>query len=422
MGRISVFIIIFGVLCALGMFLIVNCNMFEDIAMKGDIQLLTVEYEWVQVAKLTHADGAWFGCSVDISGDYIIVGNEFENTFTGSAFIYRRNGSNWQLMGDKIVSGDPDMGDGFGHSVSIDGNYAIIGAYRDDEKDTNSGAAYIFYWDGSSWTQQQKLMTTDPDTLDDGDQFGIAVSISGDKVIIGANKDNSDTGSAFVFHRSGLNWNAISKLEASTGSNSDFFGYSVSIDGNSAIIGAYQDDDNGGNSGSAYVFYWTGSIWGDGGSPSNENTHILASDGAAGDLFGYAVAISGSYALSGASVKSAVYFLQRNGTSWSQNNYQPNDIGATDQFGAAVDISGNLVIIGAYDDDDKGNDSGSAYIYSRTTAGWREEAKLLGSDSAAGDNFGYAVAVDGDYAVVGAYQHNGGAGAVYVFERKLVKK
>jgi hypothetical protein len=170
------------------------------------------------------------------------------------------------------------------------------------------------------------------------------------------------------------------------------------------------------------VFYWTGSIWGDGGSPSNEHTHILASDGAAGDLFGYAVAISGSYALSGASVKSAVYFLQRNGTSWSQNNYQPNDIGATDQFGAAVDISGNLVIIGAYDDDDKGNDLGSAYIYSRTTAGWREEAKLLGSDSAAGDNFGYAVAVDGDYAVVGAYQHNGGAGAVYVFERKLVKK
>ena len=168
-----------------------------------------------------------------------------------SAYIFSRSGNNWTQQ-TKLIPSDGASGDNFGYSVSIAGDYAIIGAF-DDDNGTNSGSAYIFSRSGNNWTQQAKLKPSDGA---DYDLFGYSVSIAGDYAIIGAHYDDdngSASGSAYIFSRSGNNWTQQAKLKPNDGSSYDRFGRSVSIAGDYAIIGAFDDDDNGGNSGSAYV-------------------------------------------------------------------------------------------------------------------------------------------------------------------------
>ncbi|MCK4901925.1 MAG: FG-GAP repeat protein, partial [Thermoplasmatales archaeon] len=248
---------------------------------------------------------------------------------------------------DKLLPSDGAAFDFFGGSVSIDGDYAIIGAYGDADNGQDSGSAYIFTRSGTTWTEQAKLLPSDGTT---DDFFGWSVSIDGDYAIIGAcfDGDNGyESGSAYVFKRDGTTWTEQAKLLPSDGAAEDWFGFSVSIDGDYAIIGAPADDSNGYFSGSAYVFTRSGTNW-------NEQDKLLASDGAEGDLFGWSVSISGDYAIIEAS------------------------------------------------SDDNGFDSGSAYIFKRESTSWTEQAKLLASDGAAGDWFGHSVSIDGDYAIIGA--------------------
>jgi hypothetical protein len=142
--------------------------------------------------------------------------------------------------------------DWFGYGVSISGDYAIVGAFYDDVNVmVDSGSAYVFLRSGSSWSQQAKLTASDSAA---GDRFGLSVSISGDYAIVGANGDDSYKGSAYIFKRGGTSWSEQSKLTALDGTAGDWFGYGVSISDNYAVVGAYFDDDKGTNSGSAYMF------------------------------------------------------------------------------------------------------------------------------------------------------------------------
>ncbi len=153
-----------------------------------------------------------------------------------------------------MLASDGDAGDRFGYSVSISGDYAIVGAYLDNDNGSFSGSAYIFHRDGTSWSQQAKLTASDGVT---NDVFGFSVSVNGDYAIVGAfiDDDNgSNSGSAYIFKRDGTNWHEQFKLTASDAAASDHFGTSVSISGDYAIVGANWDDDNGTNSGSAYIF------------------------------------------------------------------------------------------------------------------------------------------------------------------------
>ena len=274
-----------------------------------------------------------------------------------------------QINEFKITASDGGAVDQFGFSVSISGDYAIVGAFLDDDNGDDSGSAYVFKRTGSSWAEEAKLLASDG-AADDG--FGFSVSISGDYAVVGAalDDDNGDnSGSAYVFKRTGTIWSQEAKLLASDGAALDRFGFSVSISGDYAAVGAYFDDDNGDDSGSAYVFKRTGTSWA-------EEAKLLPSDGAADDLFGYSVSISGDYAL-----------------------------------------------VGARFDDDNGDDSGSAYLFKRTGTSWAQEAKLLASDGAAGDVFGHSVSISGNYAVVGAAldDDNGGdSGSAYVYSDIIV--
>ncbi len=257
---------------------------------------------WDQVTKLTASDasaGDYFGAAVSISGDYLIVGAYYDNapaTTSGSAYVFKRTGTGWTEL-TKITASDGAAGDKFGCSVSIDGNYAIIGAWDADGKGTDSGCVYIFApneVDPNNWDEVAKLLASDGAA---GDNLGVRVWISGDYAIAGARYDDdngSNTGSAYIFKRepNSNNWTEQTKLLASDGAAGDIFGISVSISDDYAIVGAYGHDDNGSESGSAWIFKRNPDTdnW-------SEQVKLLASDGAAGDNFGVELCISGDYAI-----------------------------------------------------------------------------------------------------------------------------
>ncbi len=328
----------------------------------------------------------------------------------------------------KLLASDGADADHFGYSVAISGNTAIVGARYDDDSGLGSGSAYVFVRDPATgiWTEQQKLLASDGAGAD---YFGYAVSISGDSAIVAAYNDDdngSNSGSAYVFVRdaSGV-WSEQQKLLASDGLVADYFGEDVSISGETIIVGAFYNDDNGNNSGSAYIFVRDASgIW-------SEQQKLLAADAAANDRFGKSVSLNGNTAVvgadgvdvSGESSGAAYVFVRDTGTGiWSeQQKLLAADGAAYDSFSEEVSVSGDTVIVGAHADDDNGYDSGAAYVFVRDASGvWREQQKLLASDNMTGDQFGISVSISGDRAIVGAYTDgdNGYAsGSAYVFVR-----
>jgi hypothetical protein len=377
---------------------------------------------WVEQQKLLASDGApddYFGYSVSISGESAVIGAYWDDDkgySSGSAYIFVRNGITWTQQ-QKLVASDGVEADSFGTSVSISGETAVIAADRDDDNGFNSGSAYVFIRNGTSWTEQQKLVASDG--AQDAD-FGNSVSIGGDTIIIGAPGDDDVgdyTGSAYVFVRSGTNWTEQQKLLASDIAPDHIFGNSVSISGETAVIGAIGDDNNGDTSGSAYVFVRSGTSW-------TEQQKLLASDGTEDDRFGVSVSISGETAVIGAdgdddngNLSGSAYVFVRSGTSWTeQQKLLASDGTESDVFGNSVSISGDTAVIGAYSDF-RDSHRGSAYVFVRSGETWLEHQKLLANDGS-GYRFGYSVAVNGPTTVIGATgdQDKGSyAGAAYVF-------
>ncbi len=284
----------------------------------------------------------------------------------------------------------------------------------------------------AGWPERDKLLAFDGTA---GDEFGYSVSISGDYAIVGAfwDDDNgTDSGSAYIFAPNDVdpnNWDQVAKLTASDGVAGDLFGVSVSISGDYAVVGAYGDDDNGDYSGSAYIFYYNGTNW-------SEQAKLLASDGAAGDYFGRSVSISGDYAVVGAYKDDANGTDSGSAYIFTPNEVDPNnwdqvakltasDAAASDWFGGSVSISGDYAIVGAKGDDDNFTNSGSTYIFAPNEVdpnNWDQVAKLTASDGADIDYFSYSVSISDDYAIVGArYDDDSGSnsGSVYMFGKGL---
>jgi hypothetical protein len=269
-----------------------------------------------------------------------------------------------QVTQQKLTGSDSVAYDFFGDSVAISGDYAIVGAAGDDDKGNASGSAYIFQRSGGSWTQVAKLTASDGLA---GDYFGCSAAIAGDYAIVGANEAKRNgirIGLAYIFQRSDSTWNEVAKLAAGDGADLDNFGASVAISGDYAIVGALDDDDKSNDSGSAYVFHRSGSSW-------TQAAKLTASDGVGCDNFGQSVAIFGDFAVVGTvddcdrGVAGSAYIFQRSGGSWTQMaKLTASDGSADDFFGESVAISGDYVIVGAAGDDDKGEQSGSAYVFS----------------------------------------------------------
>ncbi len=379
---------------------------------------------WRQQAKLIAADGAAsdsFGNSVGISGDAVVVGSwkdDDKGTDSGSAYVYARSNAVWSLQA-KLVAADGAASDWFGCAVRIAGDTALVGAYQDDDKGSNSGSAYVFTRSGTNWSAQAKL------TAEDGvaaDYFGISVGISEDTAVVGAKGDDVSKGSAYVFTRSGTNWIEQAKLAAEDGLSGDEFGVSVGVSGDTAVAGAWYNDDKASDAGSAYVFARSGTNW-------TLQAKLVPADGAASDYFGYSVGISGDTVIAGAYKdddyrvdSGSAYVYVRAGEEWSrQAKLTAGDGAIYDKFGCSVGLSGDTAVVGAYWDDDAGSASGSAFVFIRSNTVWSQQAKLTASDAAASDWFGCSVGVSGDTVVVGAYGDNNGkgtdAGCAYVFTR-----
>jgi hypothetical protein len=334
---------------------------------------------WAQQAKLVPADaraGDVFGHAVAISGDAAIIsayGADAAGPDSGAAYIFARAGDSW-LQQAKLVGDDIGMFDRFGASVAIDGNIAVVGAHGKDDAGPDSGAAYVFVNNGGVWTQQTKLSPIDTVA---GDLFGFSVSVSGDYIIVGAHQASAagpDSGTAYIFTRDGVRWRQSAKLSPKDAAVGDAFGYAVSISGDSLIVGAPRDDHLGADAGSAYIFVRSGTQW-------LEQSKLTAEDAESEDEFGAAVSLSGDRAIVGAWKddhppnsdrddpaehidKGSIYAFLRSGFSWRQTG-RATAITANrfDEFGVSLSISGNFAVIGSHGDDATGNNSGAAYIF-----------------------------------------------------------
>jgi hypothetical protein len=326
-------------------------------------------------AKLAPTDlnnDDFFGYSVGMDNDRLIVGANHRQ----EARIFKRYsalGNNNAWMQEKKLKGsDVAGGDYFGNAVDISGDWAIVGSPNDDNaKGSDAGAAYLFQWTGSDWVQRAKVVASDGAS---GDVFGSAVALDGDYAVVGEPYDNNqkgtDAGSIYVFRRNGTSWIQDAKLIASDGASSDYFGTSVAIWGVYILAGAYYDDNaRGTNAGGAYFFMRNG------GSYAQMNK-LIADDGAASDRFGRTVALTDYFAVIGAPFNDnsaganagAAYVYYRSGNQLVYvEKRTASDGAAGDYFGYSAAIDGDYAVVGSlYDDNSVGGDAGSAYIFEKS--------------------------------------------------------
>ena len=293
----------------------------------------------------------------------------------------------------KLTASDAATADNFGSAIAIDNGIVAVGMYLDDENGTNSGSAYLF--DASTGKQLFKLL---PDDGDADDWFGYSIAIDNGIVAVGAHKHNDngiDSGSAYLFNASsGMQ---IFKLLPSDGAEGDGFGKSIDIDNGVVAIGSMRDDDNGTNSGSAYLFdAYTGT----------QLLKLIPNEDTAYDNFGWSISIdNGIVAVgslgddaNGPDSGSAYLFDASVGTQLFK--LLPSDGTAFDNFGSSIAIDNGIVAVGANRDDDNGGYSGSAYLFDANTGD--QSFKLSPSDSASDDYFGYSIAIDNGIVAVGS--------------------
>jgi len=414
-----------------------------------------------------------------------VNGNQNSNSAesSGAAYVFVRAGSNWVQQAYLKASNAEGflpgqfVGDFFGTSVAVSGDTIVVGAPGEDSNATGvngdqnnnnalaSGAAYIFVRQGTNWTQQAYLKASNAGA---DDNFGESVAISGDTILIGAlgedsnatgvngnqaNNSAPDSGAAYVFVREGTNWTQQAYLKASNSGAGDNFGaFSVSISGDTIVVGAQGEASNAtgvnGNqannsepyAGAAYVFVREGTNW-------TQQAYLKASNTARDDLFAVvavsgdtivvaavleasnATGVNGNQANNSAPASGAAYVFVRNGTNWMQQAYlKASNTGADDWFGTGVSLSGDTLVVGApYEDSNargvNGNQannstsaSGATYVFVRKGTNWTQQAYLKASNTEAeeyfgGDN-GKGVAVSGGTIVVGAPRENSNATGV----------
>ena len=422
----------------------------------------------------------------------------FEPAGAALRLVVRDTGAQYPLTIDPLAqqaylkASNTDVSDNFGFSVAVSEDTVVIGAVGEDSNSTGvdgpqsnnsasaAGAAYVFVRSGSGWSQQAYLKASN---TGGSDGFGWSVAVSGDTVVVGAlTEDSSSTGvdgpqsdnsasaagAAYVFVRNGGGWSQQAYLKASNTGSDDWFGWSVAVSGDTAVVGAYrersgetgvdgtQSDNSAQGAGAAYVFVRNGSGW-------SQQAYLKASNTDVSDNFGFSVAVSedtvvigavgedsnstgvdGPQSNNSASAAGAAYVFVRNGGGWSQQAYlKASNTGGSDGFGWSVAVSGDTVVVGALTEDssstgvdgpqsdNSASAAGAAYVFVRNGGGWSQQAYLKASNTGSDDRFGASVAVSGDTAVVGAYREQSGetgvdgnqsdnsasdAGATYVFE------
>jgi hypothetical protein len=441
--------------------------------------------------KASNTDGGdWFGSAVAVWGDTLAVGariedsgatgvngNEADNSAldSGAAYVFTRSGGIWTQQA-YLKGSNTRAGDRFGYWVDLEGDTLVVGAPLED----STGVVYVFTRMGGVWSQQASLK---PSNARAGDWFGSSVAVSGDTVVVGARFEDSgatgvdgnqadntapDSGAAYVFTRTAGVWTQQAYLKGSNTRAGDHFGFSVDVSENTVVAGARFEDSGamviGGNqadtsapdSGAAYVFTRTGGAW-------SQEAYVKASNTGAGDGFGNGVALAGDTLVVGAPFEDsgatgingsqtdnnapdsgAAYVFTRTGGAWSHEAYvKASNTGAGDNFGFHVAMAPDTLLIGSILEDSaalgvNGNqtdnsalDSGAAYVFSRTGGTWSQPTYVKASNTGGGNWFAASLAVEGNTVAVGANKEESAAreiggnqaddsapesGAVYIYE------
>ncbi len=370
----------------------------------------------VVLAALQAGSEDHFGESVSLDGDSALIGAVYDGEGgerSGAAYVFVRDLDGW-LLQQKLVADDAKAGDNFGYAVAISGDTALVGAYSDDDHGGNRGSAYFFERQADEW--EQRIELAPPPEPAGVLYFGIAVALDGDTALIGARRYRSDvaiegidcyTGTAFAYLREATGWRLQGVLESADGTDCDRFGDKVAIDGDTAVVGApayWAYPETGAVDPSAYVFARQGEQW-------NAQARLLPDPGVVGVKFGSSVAIDGETLIVGAHLEEqteryqgSAYVFARDGEAWSlQSRLRPSDPAAGSFFGFAVDLNGEVAVVGApFGNPAQGARSGAAYVFVRNGTEWTERAKLMDLVRAEYDWYGWNVAAGFDEVLVGA--------------------
>ena len=378
-------------------------------------------------------EGDHFGFRVDMSDERMVIGayrDDDNGSDSGSVYVYQLEDDNW-IQEAKLTASDGGEDDWFGWSVAISEDTIVVGANGDTDAGDWTGSVYVFRYDGANWIERAKLLADGTGYYWEEFGFDVAISADGNTILVGACKANDNgykSGAAYVFRFDGYDWIQQAKLLASDGVELATFANTVAIsdDGNTALIGAPGKDTTGFTAGSVYVFTFDGQQW-------NQLQKLHASDASHGDHFGHHVAISGETAVVSAygddnaepndvyCNSGSAYVFGFNGTSWiEQTKLWLLESDCRDQFGWSVDVTDDTIVVGAPDGHWQTADGpGFAYVYSFNGLEWEPKFRLACSGAAYGDHFGWSVAVTGRTVLVGANwdDRNGlDSGAAYIFE------
>jgi hypothetical protein len=370
--------------------------------------------------RLTASDaaaGAEFGRSVAMDGDLVAVGAGGDGS-VGAVYLYKRQGRQY-LEEAKLVSPDAalDAHPEFGRTVAIQGNTVFVGArFAQAGNLERAGAVYVFRKHGNSWQFQEKIISPVPE---DEDNFGRALAIQGNLLVVTARKSSLEEGAAYIYVYKGGRWINQASLTASDPTAKAYFGQSVDIQGDLIAIGARNANPNG--AGAFYLFRKSGDGW-------EEMAKMAAPNGKKDDQFGFTIAMSGNDIVvgarradpSGLTDAGAAYVYSVKGNSVKLvANLTADDAIAGDEFGQSVAFAGDVIAVGVWKDDIGTNaDQGSIYLFRRAGNRWIETGKLTASDGVAGDQFGYSLAGFGNRLVTGAHFADAKAGAAYVLTLK----
>ena len=378
-----------------------------------------VSNEWQEQCELYASDaqtGDGFGYSLSVNGTRLLVGSpddDDKGENAGAAYIFQNEG-NW-IQHAKLMASDGAAGDEFGSAVWLQGEYAFVAAPGDDDLGSESGTLYVFHEINGTWVEETKLQASDGAV---SDFFGEALCADGDTVLVGApfNDDvGNNTGAAYMFRHQGDQWVQEAVLVPSDHAALQLFGSAVSLHGDDAIIGAYHAASHGYFTGCAYVFTRTGTTW-------VEEQKLIASDASGYYEFGRSVAIGDGVALVGSPYHprggtqwvGMVYAFVRTGGQWVETQQLFASDATNDKlFGASMCMRGGQALVGAQGDDVIGM-PGSAYLLKWDGVTWSQEDILSALGTSSSDFFGYAVSFDGSSAVIGAYKR-GHVGCAYVF-------
>ena len=335
----------------------------------------------------------FFGASVAVDGDTMVIGaNRAEvgsGAFAGAAYVFESVDGRW-VWTQTITSSNATDGDLFGNSVDIDGNTIVVSAANEGAE--REGAAYVFVQADGVWVEQARLGLDDSNAFDG---FGGSVAVDGDTIVVGAVRGEGpsvDEGAVYVFNRANGRWTQQATLNASDGETGNRFGEKVAIDDDTILVGSPRAQD----SGAAYVFANSGGAWA-------QEAILLAGNAGSGAEFGDSLALSGDTAIVGAprsvgggiDLAGAAYVYTRVGTFWSEQQVLVGSDTATgDFFGAAVAIDEDHAVVGATFGDSAGGAAGSAYLFALTGTQWMEQQTFGSSAPAVSDRFGAAVDLD----------------------------